>query len=163
MTLACFLRPFSRHGRSLSSPASGADRPLPGAVPSFRARVRALQSSGAKRMRAVTSGRSSRRSSGATSTAAIPARARPHDPLPAHEDCEARPASGVRTAVRSGSLCFPAAPGDSVPPATLSAKRNGASQVASRRLIPWQPGESQDEAGGRAGGQVHDEESGEYC
>jgi len=36
-TLARFLRLFSRHGGNVSSPASGADRPLPGAVPSFRA------------------------------------------------------------------------------------------------------------------------------
>ena len=37
MTLAHFLRPFSRHGGILSSQTSGADRPLPGALPSFRA------------------------------------------------------------------------------------------------------------------------------
>jgi len=36
----------------------------------------------------------------------------PHEPKPFHEDCEALPSSGVRTAVRSGSLCSPAAPGD---------------------------------------------------
>jgi hypothetical protein len=32
-------------------------------------------------------------------------RVRPHDPLPAHEDCETLPASDVPTAPRSGSLC----------------------------------------------------------
>jgi hypothetical protein len=32
-TLAHFLRPFSSHGGSLSSPTSGADRPLSGVVP----------------------------------------------------------------------------------------------------------------------------------
>jgi hypothetical protein len=36
VTLARFLRPFSRYGGSLSSSTSGADRPLPGAVASFR-------------------------------------------------------------------------------------------------------------------------------
>ena len=43
----------------------------------------------------------------------IEMRIRPHDPLPAHEDCETLPASGVPTAPRSGSLCSLAAPGDS--------------------------------------------------
>jgi hypothetical protein len=36
MTLARFLRLFSCYGGSLSSQTSGADRPLPGAFPSFR-------------------------------------------------------------------------------------------------------------------------------
>jgi hypothetical protein len=43
----------------------------------------------------------------------IEMRVRPHDPLPAHEDCETLPASGVPTAPRSGSLCSLAGQGDS--------------------------------------------------
>ena len=40
-------------------------------------------------------------------------RVRPHDPLPAHEDCETLPASDVPTAPRSGSSCSLAGQGDS--------------------------------------------------
>ncbi|TRZ92313.1 hypothetical protein D4R89_01475 [bacterium] len=36
VTLARFLRPFSRHGGSLSCSTSGIHRPLPGGFPSFR-------------------------------------------------------------------------------------------------------------------------------
>ena len=42
VTLARFLRPFSCYGGSLSSSTSGADRPLPGTVPLFRAFCRGV-------------------------------------------------------------------------------------------------------------------------
>jgi len=69
-----------------------------------------LQSSGAKRMRAVFSGRSSKRSWSATSTAATRG--------------AGLPGSGVLTAPRSSSCYFPAAPAVFARHATPNALRS---------------------------------------